>query len=180
MTGQPEREPSRVVVSPRLRHVFPRVLACVALVALLGASLAACTSDDEPVRQVEVNPTQIDDFVATSVSVQREAFCERVADEAVDAAVGEVATTHHHESGERAPVVPGIRDRVHEYGCMFTGTAGDVARAWVFAPPVTQAQADALVADVRRTAGCQALEGHGFGSPATGAVCTTRGGAFAS
>jgi hypothetical protein len=55
-----------------------------------------------------------------------------------------------------------------------------VARAWVFAPPVTRTQASVLVVGVRRTAGCRVLDGHGFGSPALGALCTTRGRADAS
>jgi len=160
--------------------VLLRALAHVMLVAVLGGSMAACTDDEEPVRQVEVNPTQIDEFVATSVSVQREAFCDRVADDAVTAAVGEVGSTRQHDSGERVRIVPGVRDRVHEYGCTYTGTGGDVARAWVLAPPVTRAQARALVVGVRRTAGCRVLDGHDFGSPATGALCTTRGRAEAS
>jgi hypothetical protein len=97
--------------------VLLRDLAPVLLVAVLGGSLAACSDEKEPVRQVEVNPTQIDEFVATSVSVQRVSFCDRVADEAVVAAVGEVGSRRQHDSGQRVRIVPGVRDRVHEYGC---------------------------------------------------------------
>lgn len=154
--------------------MLPRLLAAMLVAALLGGSLAACT-DDEPVEQVEVNPTPINAFAAEQVRVGRVSFCSRVSDAAVIAAVGEVATTRHYGNGERATIVPGVRDVAHEYSCSFVGRGGDVARAWVFVPQVTPAQARALVRDVRRTPGCRLLPGHDFGSPGTGSVCTTRG-----
>lgn len=154
--------------------MLSRLLAALLVAALLGASLTGC-SDDEPAEQVEVNPTPIDAFAAEQVRVGRVSFCSRVSDEAVAAAVGKVATTRHYGNGERATVVPGVRDVAHEYSCTFVGSSGDVARAWVFVPPVTPAQARALVRDVRRTPGCRLVPGHDFGSPGTGSVCTSRG-----
>lgn len=155
--------------------MLSRLLAALLVTALVGGSLAACSEDDEPVEQVEVNPTPIDAFTAERVRVGRVSFCSRVSDEAVVAAVGAVATTRHYGNGERATVVPGVRDVAHEYGCTFVGSSGDLARAWVFVPQVTPAQARALVRDVRRTRGCRLVAGHDFGSPGTGSVCTSRG-----
>jgi hypothetical protein len=138
-------------------------------------SLAGCSDDDEPERQVEVNPTPIDAFVADSVQVTRASFCSRIADGAVEAAIGEVASTRHYGNGERARVTTRVRDVAHEYNCTFVGSSGDVARAWVFVPRVTRAQARALIADVRRLKGCRLLDGQSFGSPSTGSICV-RGG----
>jgi hypothetical protein len=152
-----------------LRPLFALILVLTAW----GAT--GCSGDDEPERQVEVNPTPITAFVADEVQVSRASFCSRIADEAVTAAVGEVASTHHYGNGERAKVSGSLRDVAHEYNCTFVGSSGDVARAWVFVPRVTRAQARALVRGVRRQPGCRLVDGHSFGSPGTGSICV-RGG----
>jgi hypothetical protein len=156
--------------------VLLRPLLALILATVIGLSLAGCSGKDKPIRQVEVNPTPIDAFVADSVQVSRATFCSRIADDAVTAAVGEVASTHHYGNGERARVSKGIRDVAHEYNCTFVGSTGDVARAWVFVPRVTRSQARALVAGVRRKAGCSLVDAHSFGSPATGSLCVSGGG----
>ena len=111
--------------------------------------------------------------MADSVQVTRASFCSRIADEAVTAAVGQVASTDHYGNGERARLTTRVRDVAHEYNCTFVGSSGDLARAWVFVPRVTRAQARALVSGVRRQRGCRLLDGHSFGSPGTGSLCVT-------
>jgi hypothetical protein len=155
--------------------VLLRPLVALLVATVVSLSLAGCSDDDEPERQVEVNPTPIDAFVADSVQVTRASFCSRIADGAVEAAIGEVASTRHYGNGERARVTTRVRDVAHEYNCTFVGSSGDVARAWVFVPRVTRAQARALIADVRRLKGCRLLDGQSFGSPSTGSICV-RGG----
>ena len=155
--------------------MFPRPLLALLLTVVVALSLAGCSDGDEPERQVEVNPTPIDAFVADAVQVSRATFCSRIADEAVTAAIGELASTRHYGNGERARVTSAVRDVAHEYNCTFVGSTGDVARAWVFVPRVTRSQARALVAGVRRRAGCQLQDGYSFGSPGTGSLCETRG-----
>jgi hypothetical protein len=62
----------------------------------------------------------------------------------------------------------------HEYGCRAASspTVPAEARAWVFAPPVTAAWAQQLVAAAARTKGCTALPGApAYGTPSTGLVC---------
>ena len=147
----------------------PLIAPLVAIAVAL--SPAACSDDEEPERPVEVNPTPIDAFVADSVQVSRAAFCSRIAEGAVEAAIGEVAATRHYGNGERARITNGVRDVAHEFNCTFVGASGDVARAWVFVPRVTPAQARALVDGVRRRAGCRVLDGRSFGSPSTGSLC---------
>jgi hypothetical protein len=151
----------------------PLLVLLLAMVTALAA--AGCSGDDEPERQVEVNPTPIDKFLPDSVHVSRASFCSRIADEAVTAAIGQVASTRHYGNGERAQVSGGVRDVAHEYNCTYVGSSGDTARAWVFVPRVTRAQARALVRGVRRQAGCRLVDGHSFGSPGTGSICV-RGG----
>jgi hypothetical protein len=151
--------------------VFLRPLLALVLAIVTALTAAGCSDDDGPERQVEVNPTPIDRFVSDAVEVARASFCSRIADEAVSAAVGEVSSTRHYGNGERARVSGTVRDVAHEYNCTFVGSSGDVARAWVFVPRVTRAQARALISGVRRQAGCRLVDGHAFGSPGTGSIC---------
>jgi hypothetical protein len=155
--------------------VLLRSLLALLVTIATALSAAGCSGDDEPERKVEVNPTPIDTFVSDAVQVSRASFCSRIAAEAVTAAIGEVASTRHYGNGERARVTGRVRDVAHEYNCTFVGTSGDVARAWIFVPRVTRAQARALVRDVRRSRGCRLLDGHSFGSPGTGSICTHGG-----
>ena len=118
----------------------------------------ACTGDgggsgasDEPAAE----PTPITEFDAASVALSREDFCDLIPDEAVIAAVGEVASTDHYGNGEKEPITDEVTDVAHEFSCTFVGDSGAVARAWLFVPRVTRAQAKALVADVKRARGCR-------------------------
>ena len=150
---------------------------------LLLAAGTACTGDGGGSgggANPAAEPTPITAFDAASASLTRADFCDRIPDEAVTAAVGEVASTDHYGNGERNKVTRGVTDVAHEFNCTFTGESGAIARAWVFVPRVTPEQAKALVAGVRTTKGCQAVDGESFGSPATGSVCTTPDGTEAA
>ncbi len=143
---------------------------------LLLAVSTACTGDGgdsgsgaEP----SAEPTPISAFDAGSTALTRDDFCDRIPDEAVTAAVGEVASTDHYGNGERKTITKGVTDVAHEFNCTFIGDSGAIARAWVFVPRVTPEQAKALVADVKKHKGCHAVAGESFGAPATGSVCTT-------
>lgn len=155
--------------SPRSRPVRAFVSSCCFL--LLAGALAGCSDDPEPERKVAVVETGIADFDGRTVTVPRASFCSRYADRAVVDAVGEVKATRHHGNGEP---VPGVGDLGHEFGCSFVGTDGLTASAWVFVPPVTPTRAKQLIAAARRERGCQALEGHRFGRPALGLICTSK------
>lgn len=124
---------------------------------------------------MKVNPTPIDAFAADAVRVSRASFCSRIADKAVVAAVGKVASTQHYGNGEPAQVSARVKDVAHEFNCTFVGSSGDIARAWVFVPQVTPAQARALVDGVRRQPGCRLLDGQSFGTPGTGSLCVSGG-----
>ena len=150
---------------------------------LLVAAGTACTGDGGDSGSSEdpaAEPTPITAFDAASAALNRADFCDRIPDEAVTAAVGEVASTDHYGNGERETITQGVTDVAHEFNCTFIGDSGAIARAWVFVPRVTRDQAKALVADVRETKGCRPVDGESFGTPATGSVCTTPDGTEAT
>lgn len=151
-----------------------RTLALPLAVALLGGA-GACTSDD-PAPAPRVEPVPFRDFDGRSLELSSGPFCDRVDAGAVESAVGSGATAGHWRSGDTIRVTGKERDVAHENGCQWTGSGGDVARAWTFVPPVTVTQARSLVRDARRAKGCTPVTAHGFGAPATGTVCTTADG----
>jgi len=113
--------------------------------------------------------TPLRDFDTSTVAITRGDFCQRIPGAAVTAALG--STAQHadaYANGDREPV-GAVTDVVHEYGCTFT--AGTVtARAWVFAPPVTQARAEQLVKATDH--GCtRPASAAPFGTPTTASLC---------
>jgi hypothetical protein len=154
---------------PRRRAARPRLLA----VLTCAVVLAGCTGDTEPDRSAPPSggPTDAQLDLA-SLPVPRTDFCRTVPDDAVRGALaGAVATTSHYGIGDEVEVSPGLTDVVHEYGCVFEGQDGTVARAWVFARSVGRDEARALV---RRTRGedCATPDSIDFGTPSTATVCS--------
>ena len=161
------------------RSVAARLLPAL----LLLAAGTACDGDGGgtgSAREPAAEPTPITAFDSASAALTRDDFCDRIPDEAVTAAVGQVASTDHYGNGERKTITAGVTDVAHEFSCTFPGDSGAIARAWVFAPRITRGQAKALVAEVRRARGCRVVDGHAFGTPGTGSVCTTRDGTEAT
>ncbi|WP_067428778.1 hypothetical protein [Nocardioides jensenii] len=162
-----------------MRTVSSHVVA-VATTVLLLAGLISCSSDNDPGTEPTVAATPISEYDATGVTVARADFCDRIPDGAVEAAVGEVEDTGHYGNGESASITDEVEDVAHEFNCTFTGTSGAVARVWVFVPQVTRARAQALVKQVGQERGCRLVDGQGFGTPSTGALCRSKSGAEAS
>jgi hypothetical protein len=148
-----------------------RTLAPLALLA----AVAACSRGSDGGGDRETAPTPIDAWGPDRVTLARGPFCDLVPDSAVERALGEEVTTAHYGNGETAAVTDGVRDVAHEFGCGYVAPGGETARAWLFAPPVTPAQANAVVEGVRRTRGCRLVTGHDFGDPGTGSVCVSTG-----
>ena len=95
-----------------------------ALAAVLLAAGTACTGEaggsgaaDGPTAE----PTPITEFDADAAALTRGDFCARIPEEAVTAAVGEVAATDHYGNGEREPITDGVTDVAHEFNCTFVG-----------------------------------------------------------
>jgi len=125
--------------------------------ALLALALVGCTSDEaDPPAEPQATSTALSDFATDGLSVARGEFCARVAPDAVtEALTGDAADSDTWANGDRTKLAAGVRDVAHEYGCSWTGADGTVASAWVFAPPVTPAQATALAKDARGADGCR-------------------------
>lgn len=147
----------------------------VALVAtVLAVGLLGCTSDEkEPPATPEATSTPLSDFATDDVSVARGEFCARVAPEAVTEALGGAAEdSDSWANGDRTKLADGVRDVAHEYGCSWTAADGTVASAWLFAPPVTTAQAGALGRLARRAEGCRPVpDAPAYGAPSVAVRC---------
>jgi hypothetical protein len=168
-------------VPPAVRHPRHRILghmplrvAVVAMASLLAAAgLTACDSEEEPEKPApSAASTPLADFATDTVTIARGEFCSRVAPAAVEEALGAAPEDAvSWANGDRASIAPGVRDVAHEYGCTWKAADGTVARAWVFAPPVTAAQANAL----RRATtgkGCRPLpHAPAYGAPSVAVRC---------
>jgi hypothetical protein len=161
------------------RGVAPRLLPAL-LLLVAGTACTGDGGDSGSSKAPAPEPTPITAYDAGSAALTREDFCDRIPEEAVTAAVGELASTDHYGNGERETVTKGVTDVAHEFNCTFTGDTGAIARAWVFVPRVTPEQARALVADATKAKGCRAVDGESFGTPGTGSVCTTPDGTEAT
>jgi hypothetical protein len=98
-------------------------------------------------------------------------FCDRVSPTGVEHALGAVPEDGERwESGDRVRLPDGSRDRVHEFGCRWTGADGSVATAYLFVPPVAPRQARSL-ARAAVGAGCSTFAAQGFGRPNVATRC---------
>ena len=150
--------------------------ATVATVAVVVAAVLLRSPDAPSAPETAAPPepvaTPLADYDTEQVAVAREGFCADVPEEAVEEALGaEVEVTRSWDDGDRTLLSPGLRDIAHEFGCAWSAD-GVTARAWVFAPPVTQGQAEDLVAEAGSGEGCRPMDGApGFGRPTTAVFC---------
>lgn len=108
--------------------------------------------------------------------VPRTRVCDVLAEDDVEQALGGPVTgTAHYDNGDEFEVTPGRVDIAHEWGCLYTGSDGTQARAWVFARPVPQAEAASLVRRARRGRDCAFPESVVFGAPSLTSVCEVPG-----
>lgn len=158
-------------MSRRTRSASTRSALVALTLALTAGILAACHGGDHDAA-APPKPTPMTSYDGTVAHVRRISFCTRIPDDAIAAAVGTKVTTAHYGNGEK---LPGSTELSHEYGCVFNGQDGLVARSWVFVPPVTLTTARSLVSKARRMPGCTPTPAAKFGSPAVGTVCTENG-----
>ncbi|MCW2766179.1 MAG: hypothetical protein JWO11_2138 [Nocardioides sp.] len=120
--------------------------------------------------------TPLSAYDTASVVVQRSAFCSGLGPDAVAAALGGApASSSSYGNGQRAGLTPKLKDVAHEFSCSWHGADGAVARAWVFAPPVTPARARDLAAEALAARGCEPVrDAPAYGSPSAAAVCGSR------
>ncbi len=138
--------------------------------ATSGAPREATTS---PEASPEPTSTPLADLDTTVLTVQRAAFCDLVDPAAVESALGgEPADVRSYGNGESVLIASGIKDISHEFGCRWKrGRA--VLRGWVFAPPVTPADARLLRTEARRADDCVVRRAApAFGAPTLARTCS--------
>lgn len=145
------------------------------LTAVLAAGVSAgCTSDAEPSEAGTAplaEPTPLSAYDVSELAVTRSAFCDRIAEEALgDALGGQVDRSRSWAPGDPLKGRGLPRDVAHEFGCEWTTERGVTATAWLFAPPVTRAQAKTLLDDLPR---CWSAKGASFGTPSAAIRCGT-------
>ena len=149
----------------------------VLLVTLGDADEADAPSGDaapgaDPTTASPPVPTPLRDIDTSVLTVPRESFCELVAPESLSATLGgEPGDVRTYANGESTVIASGVEDIAHEYGCRWK-RGRTVARAWVFAPPVTPAAAQALAKGARGEEGCSAKRSApDFGAPSVALTC---------
>lgn len=161
-------------------------LAC-ALAASVLLLTPGCTTAEEPAPAAGASASSDDpanplpSYDTTTVSLERAPFCDLLGDTAVrDALGGEPDSSKQYGNGDRTRLAPGVEDVAHEVGCVHQRD-GEVARAWLFVPPVTPARARALVQEARTSPGCATDAGApAYGAPSVALLCTGKGTATAS
>ncbi|MDP3892383.1 hypothetical protein [Nocardioides sp.] len=135
--------------------VLPSLAAAVVLTAGAVAGGVALTGREESAapEAPAANLPPLASYDTTGATAERAAFCDRLPDTAVAAALGAAPSdTAHYDNGEPADLTDGVSDVSHEFGCTFRSADGSEARAWIFAPPVTTPRAEQLAAAVGRSA----------------------------
>lgn len=148
-----------------------------ALVPLVLVGASACTQDaprtpsSAPSAPASVSSTPLASLDTTSLVVARTSFCDAVSPAAAEDALGaEVESSSSYRNGQKTRLAPKVSDVAHEFGCVWTTTDGDTARAWVFAPPVTRARARQLTR-ASATKGCSTIRDAAFGAPSVATRC---------
>lgn len=185
----PVRRVSAVLADPvRRRRVvlaLAAVLGLVVVLTLVGVTLGSLGGDDAgggPAASPADTGTPLAELDTTALAAAREPFCEAVPAAAVlraldlpageGDAVGAEVETASWGNGQVARLEPGLRDVVHEHGCSWQAPGGVRARAWVFVPPTTPAEARALRASTVGADGCTpAVDAAAYGSPSAAADC---------
>lgn len=162
-----------------VRAVRTLLIALVATVLAVTVGLLVVDEDDPAPTPPAAAPAPVTLAALDTgeLLVARTDFCTAVPEDAVTAALGgRVDEVVAYGNGRKARIVGSLRDVAHEFSCAWTAVDGTVARAWVFAPPVTTRRAAALVESARRDTGCEPLpDAPSYGEPSVALVCT-RGG----
>lgn len=115
--------------------------------------------------------TPLPDVDTSLLMVSRAPFCDRVSPDAIKAAIGAAATDEAAWANGDPIAVGGSEDVGHEFGCSFT-SEGATAEAWVFAPPVTVADAGRLAGDATEARNCRSVsDAPSYGDPSVATEC---------
>ncbi len=177
--------PGRRGAGARARATRGR-FAAPAVALLVAAGVAAVVvrplvtgPGPEPEARPSTGPTQastpLDSLDVSDLPIAREPFCGRLdeADVAV-ALAAPVSAAGHYGNGDRAALARGLTDVSHEFACTFRAGSGARAQAWVFAAPVTPAEARSILRAAQRESGCSRLASTPtYGTPSVTTLCRT-------
>ena len=154
-----------------------RRLAAATLVAALSlVGISSCQGGDEKPASTPTKSevsTPLESLSTEGLVVQRDAFCSGIGPGALEDALGSSDYRgSSYNNGDPARLTTGTKDVAHEFDCTWQTTDGTVARAWVFAPPVTRRQARQLAKASLRPH-CWAAKGPQFGKPSVSTSCGT-------
>ena len=168
-------------MAPSLRFLL--VAGVVTAAAVVAGVVALGQSDSDPPEPEPVfTTTPLAEYDATSAVVARAAFCDRIDDRQVAAALDVEAApdVQAWSSGDQVDLGDGTTDVAHEYGCGYATTDVGEARAWVFASPVGVEQAERMVRIAQKARNCTTADGPAFGAPTLAMTCTKDGTSRAS
>lgn len=138
------------------------------VLALVTGCSGGAEEADEPA------PTSVADLDSPALRIARVTFCDAIPDAAVTEALGaEPTSTRDWADGDPAPGT--ASDLANELGCAWSAPPSSTARAWVFARPVAEDFARALVGKQLRAPGCRGQADAGFGSPSVLQTCPQPG-----
>jgi hypothetical protein len=163
---------------PRLARPCRAALAVAVMASLAVTGCTGNGDDGDAAAPVAAAGTPLASVDTSLIAVARAPFCERLTTVVVERALGgRTADATSYGNGDRAEVVPGVKDVAHEFACTFTAADGTTARAWLFAPPITRDRAAGLVTTAAGAEGCTEVTGAArFGDPSVAVQCLTRTG----
>ncbi len=159
--------------------VRPRLVALTAGAALLAVLTTGCTGEPTPPKAApRADPTPLSRLNTPALRIPRVAFCDLVPEVAVADAVrlpegDPLPAPDEYRNGDEVTVGPGTIDVAHEFSCTWTVDSGATARAWVFAPPVTSADARQWMRELRQSVACTHPRAADFGRPSIATWCPT-------
>lgn len=142
-----------------------------ALAVALAMTVSGCSDDPGERAAPEPEPVALADLDTAAMAVQRDAFCDAVDDEALDAAVGTAGEPQTWGNGENVTLGDGSEDLAHENGCRWGADDAVQGAAWVYVPPVPLANAEAYVEAAGAVEGCEPLEQPAYGTPSVALRC---------
>ena len=162
-----------------MRAVRTLLIALVATVVAVTVGVLVVGSDaPAPAPPTAVPaPVTLSSLDTSELLVARTDFCTAIPEDAVtDAVAGEVEGVVAYGNGRRARIVGSLHDIAHEFSCAWSAADGTVARAWVFAPPVTSQRAGTLAESAQSDTGCTPLtDAPSYGVPSVALTCTEGG-----
>ena len=149
-----------------------RILIGAVILTVIAVGIGVLTLKNDKPETPEVKG-DLSNADTTSMHVRRGAFCDRVATaDVTDALGGASSEKKAYADGDQTVISGEVSDVAQEYGCIWTGPKDSAtsARAWVFAPPVTQDWATQLTKSVPK--GCKAASKPAYGKPSVALTCT--------